>query len=162
MVRLLLVAVAAATLAACASTPPNPLSVDSRGGVFVRDVAVGLTADEAKREAKPGNETAKKDMQVRLQAAVTAAFKNSPSGAQPVTLRIEITQYYINSMVTADVSVVRASDGQVLGVYKGVTGMHAQGGGLLGAVIEAAMKTDYVGIIANDFANTLRARFNGA
>jgi hypothetical protein len=162
MYRLALVLAAVAALAGCA-TGPNPLTADQRGGVFVKDVSVSLSPDEATREAgKKRYDESTKAIEDRLQTVVAAAFKNSPSGAQAVTLKIAITRYYPDTMVKADVSVVRVSDGQVLGVYPNVTGIHAESGGLLGAVIEAAMKVDYVGIVANSFAATLQARFNGA
>jgi hypothetical protein len=48
----------------------------------------------------------------------------------------------------------------VLGVLKGVTGRHTSNGGLLGALIETAMKPDYAGILANAFAADLRGRFD--
>ena len=161
MIRILLVVFAAATLAGCATTP-NPLSADLRGGMFIQNVDVGWSAQETARKTNDKNEANKHDMQARLQSTVATAFKDSPSGAQAVTFKIEITRYYPGSTIKADVSVVRPSDGQVLGVYKDVTGMHAQSGGLLGAIVEVAMKLDYVGILSNSFAANLRARFNGA
>lgn len=161
MIRILLVIVAAASLAACATTPPNFMTSQARDGVFVRNVDVTWSAAEAKRVEKNMQKKSYQDVQPRLQAAVATAFKNSPSGSQAIDLKIEIERYYETSSVQADVSVVRVSDGQVLGVYKNVTGIHAQGGGLLGLVVEAALKTDYLGIIVNSFSQTMRARFDG-
>ena len=161
VLRIILVALAAASLAACASVGPNPLSPDARDAMFVRNVDVTWSVAEAKRDEKRMSSKDYADVQPRLAAAVSAAFKSSPSGSQGVDFKIEVTKYFPGSLLEADVTVVRASDGQVLGVYKKVEGLHAESGGLVGALIEAALKTDYLGIIDNNFAQTLKARFNG-
>jgi hypothetical protein len=148
-------------LAACATIPPNPLGPDARDGMFVRSVDVAWSPVLAKRFAARLGQKDFADVQPRLSAAVAATFKTSPSGSQAVDFKIEVTRYIPTAELIGDVSVVRASDGQVIGVYKGVVGIHAQGGGLVGALIDAAMKTDYLGIIDNNFAQTLKARFNG-
>jgi hypothetical protein len=65
-----------------------------------------------------------------------------------------------SNAVLADVSVVRESDGKVLGVYRDVMGMHAANGGVIGLIAQAAMKPDIEGIMANSFAQNLRVRFD--
>lgn len=157
-----LAAVSMLALAACATTGPNPLGADARDDMYVRNVEVTWAPELTQRDAKRMSQKDFADAQPRLSAAVAAAFKNSPSGSKGIDLKIEVIKYYPGTLLDADVSVVRASDGQVIGVYKHVEGIHAESGGLLGAVIEAALKTDYLGIIDNGFAQTLKARFNGA
>ena len=163
MIQRVLAAMAAAavmTLAGCASVGPNPLGPQARDDMFVRNVEVSWSPELAQRDAKHMSQKDFADVQPRLSAAVAAAFKNSPSGSKPVDFRIEVTKYYPGGLLDADVTVVTA-DGQVLGVYKRVEGIHAQSGGLVGALVEAALKTDYLGIIDNSFAQNLKARFNG-
>lgn len=158
MLRLLIAIAMAAGLAACATTP-NPLTATVRGAFFVKDAAVIWAVDDAKLAGKESYEAAKADLQARLKVAVEKEFADSPSGAEAVEFAVKVNKYNGSTFVRADVDVVRKSDGQVLATYKDVVGMHVNNGGLVGALIEAAMKPDYVAIITNGFAANLRMRF---
>lgn len=162
MLRVFLVVAMAAALAACATTTPNPMSADLRNGVFVKNVTVVWDAKDGKRAGNEGYEKHKADMQARLHDDVEAAFRTSPSGSEPVTFRITVTQFSGDNLVDANVDVVRISDGKVLATYEKVEGIHVSSGGLLGLVAEAALKVDQVGMAATNFTQNLRARFDGA
>jgi len=170
MLRKLAAVAALLVLAACATVPPNPLTATSRQAMYVKDVQTAWNL-EAKGNPKPKTDEEKAKLEenngkldARLKAAVTDAFATSPAGSEPVTFKINIKQAnpgFLGS-VTADVSVIRISDGAELGVYKGVMGADTSGanGGLLGIAIAAAMKPDSIGIMSNNFATALRARFD--
>lgn len=171
MFRAVIAACAALTLAACASVAPNALDANTRQAMFVKDVAVGWSFDDAKNAAKDDYVAGKADLQGRLRTAVAAAFKASPAGSDAVRFDIDVKRYSRvgaamgnivggSNMVIADVKVVRIADGKELGVYKDVTGVFASNGGVLGAIVQAATKPDVVGIMANNFAQNLRTRFN--
>ena len=170
MFRAAIAAFAALTLAACASVP-NALDANTRQSLFVKDVAVAWTADDAKNAAKPEYVAGKTDLQARLQSAVEDTFRQSPAGSQAVRFDVDVTRYNRvgavmgnvvggANMVVADVKVVRLSDGKELGVYKNVAGVYASNGGILGAIVQAATKPDIVGLMANSFAQNLQKRFN--
>src|SRR5690606_12505299 len=157
-------------LAACA-TVPNPIALETRNSFYVKDADVVWKVEDADRLDKPEYVEGKEDLVARLKPAVEAAFKTSPSGADAVTFRIEIKEYTRvgaamgnliggSNTVTADVYIVRISDGAEIGVYENVYGMYASNGGIIGAVVQAASKPDIVGIMANSFAQNLRSKFD--
>lgn len=169
--RFLTVALAAASLAACVSTPPNALKTEVRDRIFIQNVSETWAAIDGKRAENADYLTGKADLQARLKTAVETEFKASPSGSEAARFEITVKTYSrVNAamgnmigganMVTADVRVVRVSDGAELGVYKDVVGMHASNGGLIGAIAQAAIKPDIVGIMTNSFAVNLRAKFD--
>lgn len=168
MFRKTLAALALTALTACASTP-NPIAAPARQAMFVKDVALAWNAPEP-AEAKPEYLAGKQELQERLEKAVEEAFRLSPAGSEPVVFQIDIKRYSRvgaamgnliggSNMVVADVKVVRP-DGQVAGVYQDVTGVFASNGGIIGAVVQAASKPEIEGIMANSFAQNLRARFD--
>jgi hypothetical protein len=167
--KLFVAAAAAAALSACASTP-NPLDLQTRNGVFLKQVATNWSVEDGKRAEKPEYVSGKEDLVARLKAAVETEFKNSPSGSEPIDFQIDIKGYSRvgalmgnmiggSNMVIADVRVVRESDGKVLGVYQNVMGMYASNAGVLGAIAQAVTKPDIVGIMSNSFAGSLKHRF---
>ena len=169
--RFLTIALAAVSLSACVSTPPNALKTDVRDKIFIQEVSETWAAVDGKRAENADYLTGKADLQARLKSAVETEFKASPSGSEAARFEITIKTYSrVNAamgnmigganMVVADVRVVRISDGVELGVYKDVVGMHASNGGLIGAIAQAATKPDIVGIMTNGFAANLRAKFD--
>jgi len=170
MTRIIFCACVALALSACASIP-NPIVADVRGGVFVDDVSVAWSVDDASRTDNETYVTGRTDLVARLQAAVEAQFASSPSGPDAVSFSIDVKRYSRvgaamgniiggSNRVTADVTVVRTSDGVTLGVYEGVFGIYASNHGLLGAIAQAAAQPDIVGIMSNNFAVNLNQRFN--
>lgn len=170
MLRIAAAALAALSLAACASVP-NALDPQTRQSLFVKDATIAWAAPAPKAEPKPEYLTARDEFKSKLEAAVEQAFQGSPAGSQPVRFDIQVKTYNRvgaamgnliggSNAVVADVSVVRESDGRVLGVYRDVMGMHAANGGLIGLAVQAATKPDIEGIMANNFAQTLRRRFD--
>lgn len=169
MLRATTIALAALSLAACASVP-NPLDRPTRQSMFVKDATIAWTAPEPK-EVKPEYVAGRDELKAKLETAVEQAFAGSPAGSQGVRLDINIERYSRVGMamgnliggansVQADVSVVRESDGKVLGVYTDVVGFQASNGGIVGLIAQAAMKPDIEGIMANSFAQNLRTRFD--
>lgn len=170
MLRMLTVAVAALTLAACA-TGPNPIDAATRQAVFVQDAGLVWSVEDDQRLANADYVTGKDDLVKRLEAAVEAAFATSPAGADPVRFEIDVKQYSRvgalagnllggSNMVTADVRVIRVADGAVLGVYEDVYGMMASNGGIIGAVVQGISKPDVVGVMSGSFAAELRRRYD--
>jgi SepF-like predicted cell division protein (DUF552 family) len=171
LIRNLMVALAAVSLTACVSTPPNALKTDIRDKIFIQDVNETWAVVDGKRADNADYLTGKADLEARIKTAVETEFKASPSGSEAARFEITVKSYSrVNAamgnmigganIVVADVRVVRVSDGAELGVYKDVTGMHASNGGLIGAIAQAATKPDIVGIMTNTFAANLRARFD--
>jgi len=170
MLRLIAAACAALTLAACA-TGPNPIAPETRQAVFVEDAGVVWSVEDTQRLVNADYVQGKQDLVTRLESAVEAAFATSPAGAQAVRFEIDIKQYSRvgavvgnmlggSNIVTADVRVIRISDGEVLGVYEDMWGMMASNGGIIGAVVQGISKPDVVGIMTNNFAANLRARYD--
>lgn len=170
MLRALTALVAAAALTACASVP-NPLDAPTRQSLFVKDATVAWAHEDGKAAENPAYVEGKTDFVQKLETAVENAFRASPAGSQPVRFDIKVKRYSrvgaaMGNLIgganaaTADVSVVRESDGQVLGVYTDVVGMHASNAGIIGAIAQGLMKPDIEGIMANNFAQNLRARFD--
>jgi hypothetical protein len=163
VIRILVAVLAMTTLAACASLP-NPLDAPTRQALFVKDVSVAWSFDDAKQGAKPDYVAYKEDTQKRLKSAVATAFATSPAGAEGVAFKIDVKEFSCATtgcQVKTDVAVVRMSDGKELGVYKDVMGIQAaSGGGLLGVLIQAMVKPDVVGIMSNNYALVLHARFD--
>jgi uncharacterized lipoprotein YmbA len=152
----------ALTLAACASAP-NPLDLQSRQALFVKDVATGWTYDDSKKADDEHYQAYKKDALPRLTAAVTQAFATSPAGSTAVTFKIDVKTFdasRLGARIIGDVHVVRNADGKEVGLYKDVVGFQTSNGGLLGLALQAVVKPDVVGIAANSFAQNLRARFD--
>lgn len=169
MLRLFAVALAALTLTACASVP-NALDGQTRQGIFVKDVGVAWSFDDAKVADKPEYAAGKADLQARMKNAVAGAFTTSPAGSDAVRFDIDVKRYTRvgaamgnlvggANMVVADVTVVRIADNKTLGVYKDVPGIFASNGGVIGALVQAATKPDIVGVMANSFAQNLHSRF---
>jgi hypothetical protein len=156
---------------ACATTP-NPIAQDVRDGFYVDGAEVTWLVDEADaRAADEEYQAGKSDLITRLDSAVEREFASSPSGAEAVSFQIGVTRYTRvgaamgniiggSNTVTADVTVVRKSDGSTIGVYEGVSGTYASNQGILGAIAQAAVQPDIVGIMSNTFATNLRTRFN--
>jgi hypothetical protein len=98
--------------------------------------------------------------------SVTAAFATSPAGGEAVRFKIDVKTFSLSvtgGQVSADVTVIRLSDGKELGVYTDVTGFQSpSGGGLLGVALQAMMKPDVVGMVSNSFAANMRMRFDAA
>lgn len=170
MFRSILAAFAALTLTACASVP-NALDAQTRQSIFVKDAAVGWSFDDAKQADKAAYVEGKTEFLGKLETAVEEAFKASPAGGEPVRFEIDVKRYSRvgaamgnliggSNMAQADVSVVRETDGKVLGVYKDVVGLHASNGGVIGAIVQGVTKPDIEGIMANSFAQNLRVRFD--
>lgn len=171
ILRFLIVALAAASLSACVSAPPNALKTDVRDKIFVKEVTETWAAVDGKRAENADYLTGKADLEARIKTAVENEFKASPSGSDAARFEITVKSYSrVNAamgnmigganMVVADVRVVRISDGAELGVYTDVSGIHASNAGLIGAIAQAATKPDIVGIMTNTFAANLRARFD--
>jgi hypothetical protein len=163
MLKRIFAALALASLTACASIPPNPLSAEQRSGVFVEGVSTNWSVEDGKRDQSPDYVAGKDDMQQRLTAAVQQAFANSPSGSEAVEFVVDVKNYNRvgtaqtlliggANMVVADVAVRRKSDGQIIGSYAGVMGLHTPPAGPLGVAVSAVTKPDPVGIMANNFA----------
>lgn len=170
MFRMLTVAVAALTLAACA-TGPNPIDAATRQSVFVQDTGLVWSVEDNQRLANTNYVTGKQDLAERLEAAVETEFATSPSGAEPIRFEIDVKQHSRvgalvgnmlggSNLVTADVRVIRVSDNAVLGVYEDVFGMMASNAGIIGAVVQSVSKPDVVGIMSANFAAELRRRFD--
>ena len=170
MIRVALLGALLLALTACASTP-NPLDAKARQALFVKDAEIAWSYDDAKNNDKPEYVAGKTEFTSKLETAVEQAFKVSPAGADPVKFVVDVKRYSRvgaamgniiggSNMVTADVKVVRLADGSQVGVYKGVTGLFASNGGLLGAVVQGITKPDVEGVMANSFAQNLRARFD--
>ena len=163
MIRKLMAVVAMTMLAACASLP-NPLNEASRQGLFVKEVGVAWAFDDAKFAVKPEYVAYKEDAQKRLKDAVATAFATSPAGSDGVAFKITVKKFSCATTgcsVQTDVAVIRLADGKELGVYKDVYGVQAaSGGGLLGVLIQAVVKPDVVGIMSNNYALVLHARFD--
>jgi hypothetical protein len=150
-------------LAACASLP-NPMDAPSRQALFIKDVSVGWSYEDAKESVKPEYVAYKEDTEKRLKSAVATAFATSPAGGDAAAFKIDVKEFHCATTgcsVKTDVAVVRLSDGKELGVYKDVMGFQAaSGGGLLGVLVQAIVKPDVVGIMSNNYAAILRARFD--
>lgn len=157
-------------LTACASVP-NALDAQTRQSLFVKDAAVAWSVKDDKKVDNADYAAAKAEFLGKLEAAVESNFRASPAGADPVRFEIDVKRYNRvgaamgniiggSNAVLADVKVVRESDGRQLGVYKDVIGMHASNGGIIGAVVQGITKPDIEGIMANSFAQNLRARFD--
>lgn len=170
MLRKFIVAVLAATLAACVSTPPNPLTPAVRQTLFVRDSAITWSAQDGD-DSDAFYVAERAAFRERLQTAVNAAFDNSPAGSEPVRFDIEVKQYSRVGMmvgnllgganvVLADVHVVRLSDGQRLGTYTDIMGRSATGGGVIGVLVQAATRPDVAQVMSDTFAANLRQRFD--
>jgi len=154
VVKSIFIGFAAYLLVACASTP-NPLSGEARDQFFVKSTQVTWAlpekeeAVEAKKDANDDGKRAegRKDLEEKLNLIVADEFANSPSGPTPVDFNIAITRY----------DRVGAGVGKV---YEDVKGIRTSGGGVLGAVIQAASKPDIEGLMATSFAKKLRKRFD--
>jgi hypothetical protein len=163
MFKFLLAAILAVAAPACAYAKPNPLASEVRQTLFVKNVELVWSVDDAKQAEDPDYVAYRKDIEGRLKDVVAASFLNSPAGAEPVTFKITVNKFNCASTggyVRADVAVVRTSDGAELGVYQKVAGQQFSNGGLLGAIVQSAMKPDVVGIMSTNFAAVLRARFD--
>lgn len=158
-------------LGACTATP-NPIAQEVRDGVFVRDATIAWSVDDADENDENGSYAAgKEDLIARLEPAVEAAFRDSPSGSDPIILNIDIHDYNrVNNLTgnmlggangfAADVSLVRETDGATIGVYENVVGVRASGGGIIGAMVDAASNPDIVAIMVNSFVANLRRKFD--
>jgi hypothetical protein len=163
MFKFLVVAALAATLPTCALAKPNPLAADVRQTLFVKDVELAWSYDDAKLADDANYVAYKNDAKERLKTAVATAFASSPAGSEAVAFKIDVKTFSCASTgcsVKASVSVVQLSDGKELGVYTKVQGFQMASGGLLGVAIQAAVKPDVVGIMSANFAATLRGQFD--
>jgi len=178
VVKSIFIGFAAYLLVACASTP-NPLSGEARDQFFVKSTQVTWAlpekeeAVEAKKDANDDGKRAegRKDLEEKLNLIVADEFANSPSGPTPVDFNIAITRYDRvgagvgniiggSDMLVANVIVTNSTNGEEIAVYEDVKGIRTSGGGVLGAVIQAASKPDIEGLMATSFAKKLRKRFD--
>ncbi len=158
-------------VAGCTTTTPNPLSSDTRYGVYVDSVEVSWSVDdEAKAASNEDYAAGKATLIELLQARVSEEFRNSPSGSEAVRFDVDVATYHRvgaafgniiggSNGVSASVSVVRLSDDTVLGVYS-ATGNYASNAGIIGAIAQSIIQPDIEGIMANDFAEKLRRNFD--
>lgn len=166
-------------LAACATTP-NPLNAETRDQFFVKSTQVTWNLSEKEQaieEKKDANDQGKraagrKAIEDKLTSIVSQEFANSPSGPTPVDFNIAIKRYHrvgnavgnllgvSNDFLAADVIVTDSTTGQELAVYEEVTGYRQSGGGVIGAVVQAASDPDIEGVMALKFSETLRKRFD--
>lgn len=183
LTRLMKISVATSCVAfmltACASTPPNPLSLDQRDQVFLKNVNVVWDlsekeqAVEEKKDAKGKGQRqeGRAELEEKLKLVVKEEFINSPSGPDPITFDIAIKRYDRvgaavgnviggNNILVANVRVKDSNDGQEIAVYEEVNGYYASNFGLVGAVVQAATKPDIPGLMAKSFSETLRKRFD--
>jgi hypothetical protein len=77
MLRATVVALAALSLAACASVP-NALDAQTRQAMFVKDATIAWTAPDPK-EPKPEFISARDEFKTKLESAVEQAFQGSPA-----------------------------------------------------------------------------------
>jgi hypothetical protein len=170
MYRVALACAAVLALSACASVP-NALDAQTRQSLFVKDAAVAWSVKDDKKAEDADYAAHKAEFLGKLETSVENTFRASPAGSDPVRFQIDVKRYSRvgaamgnliggSNAVVADVKVVRESDGRELGVYKDVVGMHASNGGIIGAVVQGITKPDVEGIMANSFAQNLRARFD--
>ena len=171
--RSIFIGFAAYVLSACATTPPNPLSGEIRDQFFVNSTKVTWAlpekeqAVEAKKDANDDGQRAegRKLIEDKLNLIVTDEFSNSPSGPTPVDFNIAITRYDRvgaavgnilgggNDMLEANVILTDTASGQEIAVYEEVRGIRPSGGGVLGAVIQAASKPDIEGLMAVSYTH---------
>jgi len=167
-------------LTACATTAPNPLNAETRDQFFVKSTQVTWNLSEKEQaieEKKDANDQGKraagrKIIEDKLTSIVSQEFANSPSGPTPVDFNIAIKRYHRVGNVTgnllgvgsdflaADVIVTDSTTGQELAVYEEVTGYRQSGGGVIGAVVQAASDPDIEGVMALKFSERLRKRFD--
>lgn len=109
-------------LAACAGSQPfiNPLTPDVRDSIFIKNVAVDMTAlDAANKSGAPLSEDKleiRRLFDVQLKESISAAFQDRPAGTDPVTAVVNISQLGTNNL-TARVDIVRAGNGERLASY---------------------------------------------
>ena len=158
MYKFMIVALCAAGMAACASTP-NPIAAETRSGTYVTGADLVWSVDDADEQDDNGNYAAgRDDLLARLEAAVETEFAHSPAGSQPVSFSINIERYNRVNALTGNI--IGGSNMVVADVYVDVTGYHASGAGIIGAIAQAATQPDIVGIMSNSFVADLRRRFD--
>lgn len=164
MIRFILVAVLATVLPACAMAKPNPLPLDVRQTLFIKDVSLAWNLKKPPKDAlDPAYVAYKEDFENRITGIVANAFATSPAGPEAASFKIEVTEFYAASTgagMTANVTVTRQSDGATLGVYQKVRGYQVAQGGLLGVVVQSMVKPDVIGIMSNNFAVVLHSKFD--
>jgi hypothetical protein len=165
MLRVLLVAAFAALLPACAMAKPNPLPLDVRQSLFIKDVSLDWNLKKPPTNPDdPAYVAYRQDFEARIKNVVAEAFSKSPAGSEAAAFKLEVTDFSAattGAFMAANVTVTRVSDGAVLGVYPKVRGFQsASGGGLLGVLVQAMVKPDVIGIMSNNFAAVLRAKFD--
>ena len=168
-----LAAMAVASLAmgltGCA-TMPNPIADADRAGMHVAAVNLAWEAEDADRPATQSFELEKRDIEAKIHEDVVQAFAEEPGGPTLVDFKVYVTRYTrVGAMmgnivggansVTADVDVVRESDGRVVGTYNAIYGFYASNHGVIGAIAQSISKPDIPEIMAQSFAANLRERF---
>lgn len=166
----IVMAALALSVTACASVP-NPIAPEARQAAYVEDVTIQWLVDDSDERDDNGDYAAgRDDLITRLESALEAEFANSPAGDQPVTFDVRIDSYSrVNAFTgnviggsnrfVADVHVIDAQ-GETVGVYEDIAGIHASGGGLIGAAIQAASQPDVVGIMVTSFTGEMRRRYD--
>jgi len=152
----------AAAIASARPKPPNPIDLETRDGLYVKEIVVDWQVDDVKKAAEPGYADNKAEMIRQLTDSVRDQFQYSPAGADAVALHIAVRSFRRYEVV-GDVSVVRLADQRALGTYEKIDGYYigqVYGGGLLGAVVGLSSVPDPEPGAANCFAAILRARFN--
>jgi hypothetical protein len=173
MRKIIVMALAAISLSACATATPNPIDLSTRNSFYVKQADIAWKVDESKRTPNAEYDASKADLQGRLKSAVEAQFKTSPSGSEAVIFEIDVKGYSRvgaamgniiggSNAVVADIHVLRESDHSEVAVYTDISGAYTSNGGLIGAIAQGIGKPDIVGVMANTFAANLRARFDSA
>ncbi len=149
---------------------PNPIAEVDRAGMHVAAVNLAWEAVDPDRPATQSFELEKRDVEAKIHEDVVQAFAEAPSGPTLVDFKVYVTRYTrvgammgnivggVNS-VTADVDVIRESDGQVVGTYNAVYGYYASNHGVIGAIAQSISKPDIPAIMAQSFAANLQERF---
>lgn len=109
-------------LAACAGSPKfvNPLTPDVRDSIFIKEVAVDMSAlDTAAKSDEPLSEDKieiRRLFDVQLKDSILAAFQNGPAGTDPVTAVVNVSKLGTDKL-SARVDIVRIRNGERLASY---------------------------------------------
>ncbi len=164
MLRFLMIALMAIVTPVCAMAKPNPIKADVRQTLFIKDVELTWALKKEPKDASdPAYVAYRADFEPRIKQIVADAFSKSPAGADAAAFRIEVTEFSAattGAFMSANVTVVRISDGAVLGVYPKVRAFQGSNGGLLGVLVQSMVKPDVIGIMSGNFAAVLRGKFD--
>ena len=175
MRTLFTVALSALFLTGCASVPmaPNPLALADRSAVHVEQVSVHWTLTPSDNKHKGRNvfpEEEKPEVAADIESQVRKEFSAAPAGPEAVLLRIDIKDYSgmcghgtdgCTTAIDADVHVIRLSDHKELAVYGDVMGVSYWGTGIGAKIVGLSSPHRVHAEVASDFAQQLRAHFDG-